>query len=264
VTKALHLEGVSVIRDGRHLLSKIDWEVAAHERWVIFGPNGAGKTTLLQVASTYLMPSTGAVWVLGTEHGKRDVREVRRRVGYAGAGLGGLITGRLPAIEIVVTGKHAAFVDSRWDDYDESDWGNARTQLARLQADHLAERRFDTLSVGEQQRVLIARSLMTSPELLLLDEATTSLDLGARERIVASLAELASDPASPPVVMVTHHVEEIPPGFNHILLLSEGTVLAKGPIEEKLTAEAISECYRLPLRLEHDGERFRAWAPKAG
>jgi len=261
VSEVINLHGVSVIRDGRHLLNKIDWRVQAHERWVVLGPNGAGKTTMLQVASTYITPSRGTVHLLGIEHGKGDVREIRRRIGYAGSGLADMIRGYLPALEIVVTGKHAAFVDSRWHDYDEDDWQWARTRLARLQAEHLADRQFSTLSAGERQRVLIARSLMTDPELLLLDEATTGLDLGARERLVASLSDLAFDPAGPSVVLVTHHVEEIPPGYDHILMLSGGEVMADGPIDETLTNEPLSECFQLGLQLQRHEDRYRAWSP---
>lgn len=260
--EVINLEAVSVIRDGRYLLSKVNWRVQANERWVVLGPNGAGKTTLLQVASTYITPSRGTVRLLGIEHGKGDVREIRRRVGYAGAGLADMIRGYLPAIEVVVTGKHAAFVDSLWHDYVESDWTVAESRLARLQADHLVDRRFDVLSAGEKQRVMIARSLVTDPELLLLDEATTGLDLGARERLVASLSDLAFDLKGPAVVLVTHHVEEIPPGYNHILMLSKGEVLADGPIDETLTDESLSHCFQLTLRLQRHEDRYRAWSPR--
>lgn len=259
--EVIALEGVSVIRNGRHLLKRVDWRVQAHERWVVLGPNGAGKTTMLQVASTYITPSRGTVRLLDVEHGKSDVRDLRRRIGYAGAGLADMVRGYLPALEIVVTGKHAAFVDSRWHDYDDGDWETARSRLAQLQAEHLVDRKFETLSAGEKQRVLIARSLMTDPEVLLLDEATTGLDLGARERLVASLSELAFDPDGPSVVLVTHHVEEIPPGYDHILMLSQGEVLADGPIADTLTSEALSECFQLTLRLQHHEDRFRAWSP---
>ncbi len=259
--EVIDLAGVSVIRGGRHLLDSIDWRVRANERWVVLGPNGAGKTTMLQVASTYITPSRGTVRLLGVEHGKGDVRQLRRRVGYAGAGLADMIRGYLRAIEIVITGKHAAFVDSRWHEYDEHDWEIAEARLGRLQAAHLAERQFETLSAGEKQRVLIARSLMTNPELLLLDEATTGLDLGARERLIASLSDLAFDPQGPAVVLVTHHVEEIPPGYDHILMLSNGEVLADGPIEETVTDESLSECFQLTLRLQRHEDRYRAWSP---
>lgn len=260
MSEVIHLENVSVIRSGGYLLRDVDWTVEAHERWVVLGPNGAGKTTMLQVASTYVTPSRGTVRLLGMRHGGGDVREVRRRLGYAGAGLTSMIRGYLPALEIVVTGKHAAFVDSRWHEYTDADWDRARAGLARLEAAHLADRLFETLSAGERQRVLIARSLMTEPEVLLLDEATTGLDLGARERLVASLSSLALDPTAPAVVLVTHHVEEIPPGYDHILMLADGEVLSAGPIEATLTADSLSECFRVPLQLRNDDRRYRAWS----
>jgi iron complex transport system ATP-binding protein len=255
------LEGVSLIRKGKFLLRDVDWTVRDHERWVVFGPNGAGKTTLLQIISTYMMPSRGRVEILGRTRGAVDVRKLREQIGYAGAGPASLVRQGFPVLEIVVTGRHAAFVDSRWHDYTDADWAAARRHLERLAADHLAERIFGSLSAGEKQRVLIARSLMTDPRLLLLDEATTGLDLGARERLVASLADLARDPESPAVVLVTHHVEEIPPGFSHILMLANGRVVARGPIEESLTGVVLTESFGLPLRLERREGRFRAWSP---
>jgi iron complex transport system ATP-binding protein len=257
-SEVLGLEGVSVVRDGRALIDSIDWSVRRHERWVVLGPNGAGKTTMLQVASTYLGPTVGTVRLLGQTHGKVDVRVLRERVGYVGAGPARMIRDRLPAVEIVVTGKHASFVDSRWHDYDAADWEFALELLGRFGADHLADRRYGTLSTGEKQRVFIARSLMTHPEVLLLDEAMTGLDLGARERLVASLADLAADPHSPAAVLVTHHVEEIPPGFGHIAMMSNGNVIAAGPIDEVLTAQALSACYEEALRVERIGDRYTA------
>ncbi len=261
-TEVIALEGVAVIREGRRLLDRVDWNVHSHERWVVLGPNGAGKTTMLQVASTYLTPSRGTVRVLGHTRGRFDVRVLRERIGYAGAGPASLVRTNLPALEIVVTGRHAAFVDSRWHDYTEGDWAKAEENLDRLGARHLAERTFGTLSAGEKQRVLIARSLMTDPDLLLLDEATTGLDLGAREELVASLADLATDPDSPAVALVTHHVEEIPEGFTHIVMLGAGLVMASGSIDTTLTEDSLSACFGVPLRLDRLEGRYRAWKPR--
>ena len=258
--EVIGLRDVAVVRKGKYLLADIDWTVNAHERWVVLGPNGAGKTTMLQVASTYLRPTRGTVRLLGQTHGRVDVRTLRRRVGYAGAGPAKMIREYLPAIEIVVTGKHAAFVDSRWHEYTDEDWAAARRYLERFQAGDLEQRTFETLSQGERQRVLIARSLMTEPAVLLLDEATTGLDLGARERLVASLGEFAADPDSPAVVLVTHHVEEIPPGFTHIVILGEGRIVASGPIDETLTAEALSSSFGIALNLEFKNSRYHSWA----
>jgi len=260
-SEIIALEGVTVIRDGRALLADVDWRVLRHERWIVFGPNGAGKTTMLQVASTYLGPTRGTVRLLGETFGKVDVRDLHERIGYAGSAPAQLVREYLPALEIVVTGKYASFVAERWNDYSTQDWDYASRQLERLSAGHLAHRRFGSLSTGERQRVLIARSLMTHPEVLFLDEATTGLDLGARERLVASLGELAADPDSPAVVLVTHHVEEIPDGFGHIVILAGGSVLAAGPIDEVLTSASLTACFDQPLRLERREGRFRAWMP---
>ncbi len=261
--EVIDLAGVSVVREGRYLLRGVDWTVRQHEDWVVLGPNGAGKTTMLQVASTYLTPSQGTVRLFGRRHGAVDVRLLRSRVGYAGMGPASLVRETLPAVEIVVTGKHASFVDSRWHDYTAADWDRARANLERLSAGALADRPFGRLSAGEQQRVLIARSLMTEPELLLLDEATTGLDLGARERMIGSLSQLAFDPDGPACVLVTHHVEEIPAGFDHIIMLAGGEVVAHGPIAETLTEAALSACFGEALRLEHRDRRYRAWSPEA-
>ncbi len=258
--EVIALEGVAVIRDGRDLLRDVDWRVHRHERWVVLGPNGAGKTTMLQVASTYLGPTRGTVRLLGHIYGKVDVRDLRERVGYAGAGLADMIRHDFVALDIVVTGRHASFVAPKWHKYTADDWDRAKAYLERLAAIHLGERRFGTLSTGEKQRVLIARSLMARHEVLFLDEAMTGLDLGARERLVSSLAELAVDPTSPAVVLVTHHVEEIPPGFSHIALLSNGSVQASGPIDKVLSAKSLSDCFGQELKLERRDDRFHAWS----
>jgi iron complex transport system ATP-binding protein len=259
-TEVIALEAVSVVRDGRYLLRDVDWHVDRHERWVVLGPNGAGKTTMLQVASTYMGPTSGTVRLLGAVYGKVDSRALKERIGYAGAGPARLIRQDLPAIDLVVTGRHASFVATQFHSYSDDDWERAHRYLERLAAGHLVDRRFGTLSSGERQRVLIARSLMTDPEVLFLDEAMTGLDLGARERLVASLAELAADPDSPAVVLVTHHVEEIPPGFGHIVLMANGAVVAAGPIDAVLNSESLSACFGQPLLVEQRAQRFHAWS----
>ena len=259
-TEVIALEKVSVVRDGHYLLRAVDWCVARHERWVVLGPNGAGKTTMLQVASTYLGPTQGTVRLLGNVYGRVDARALRERIGYAGAGPARLVRSDLPALDVVVTGRHASFVPTRFHTYTDDDWRTARNNLGRLAAGHLADRRFGTLSSGERQRVLIARSLMTRPEVLFLDEAMTGLDLGARERLVGSLADLAADPVSPAVVLVTHHVEEIPQGFGHVLLMRNGSVVVSGPVDDVLTADSLSECFQQPLLVERRDRRYHAWS----
>jgi iron complex transport system ATP-binding protein len=257
------LRGVGVVREGHRLLTDVDWRVEQGERWVLLGANGSGKTTLLQVVSTYQHPALGTASILGSRLGAADVRSLRPRIGFVGPGPASLVRGHLPAVDVVVTGKHASFVDTRWHDYRDEDFTAARRHLATLHAGHLAGRAFQTLSEGEKKRVLIARALMAQPVLLLLDEPASGLDLGARERLVDSLASLAGDPASPGVILVTHHVEEIPPGFSHLLLLAHGRVVARGPIDDVLTAGTLGATFDLPLRLSHRDGRFRAWRAPA-
>jgi iron complex transport system ATP-binding protein len=256
----LSLRGVTVIRKGKALLADVDWTFEPGQQWILFGANGSGKTTLLEVASTYLLPTSGTVSVLGRTRGEFDVRDLRPHIGYVGASPMNMVRPMFRALDVVVTGRRASFVAVKWNRYEAEDWEAAEAALAAVHAAELADRRFDTLSLGEQKRVLIARSLATNPQLLLLDEPGASLDLGARERLVASLAGLASDPESPPTVLVTHHVEEIPPGYSHILMLEGGRVVASGPIEEVLTSDALSQTFGMALSVERQGGRFRAWS----
>jgi iron complex transport system ATP-binding protein len=248
-----------MLRDGRAVLDHLNWTVQPHERWVVLGANGCGKTTLIQVASLYLHPSSGTVDVLGERLGRTDVRALRRRVGIASSSITAQLRRDLTALDVVMTAKNAA-LEPWWHVYDDTDRAAALVQLHRLGIARFAEREVGTLSSGEQQRVLLARSLMTSPGLLLLDEPTAGLDLAGREQLVAGLTLLARDPAAPAMVLVTHHVDEIPPGFTHALLLSDGQAVAKGPIAKALTTATLSICFGLDLVLERRGERYSAWA----
>ncbi len=244
---------------GRRVLDGIDWTVAPGERWVVLGPNGSGKTSLLRLAGGWLFPTSGTVDVLGARLGRVDVRALRRRIGFAsGSFVAGLRPGVL-AEDVVMTARYAA-TEAWWHTYDDDDRTRARALLERMGCAHLAGRPISTASDGERQRVQLARTLMVEPELLLLDEPTAGLDLGGREALVARLGELASDPASAPTVLVTHHVEEVPPGFTHALLLRDGRVMTAGPIDEALTAETLSACFGLPVTLERRGDRFVALA----
>lgn len=253
------LKGIGVLRSGTFLISDVDWHIERGERWVLFGANGSGKTTLLQVVSTYQFPARGDMTLFGERIGKTDVRELRPRIGYVGPAPAALVRSYLKCRDIVVTGKHAAFVDTRWHEYDPEDWDRAGDHLETMQASYLADREFVNLSEGEKKRVLIARSLMAKPELLLLDEPGSGLDLGARERLVASLSSLAGADLAPTVILVTHHVEEIPPGFDKVMMLASGRVVTSGPIASVLNAQTLSETYGLDLHVEHSEGRFRAW-----
>ena len=251
------LSGVGVVRDGRWILSGVDWTVRPGERWVVLGPNGSGKTTLLEILSTYLYPSAGSVTILGERHGHTDVRLLRRRIGYASAHLARMLDNRLTALEAVVTARTAA-LHPWWDRFTPADVRRARDLLRGVGSEQFAGHTLGTLSEGERQRVQIARALMSRPELLLLDEVSAGLDLGARERLVRRLTALAADPASPVIVFVTHHVEEIPRHFTHALLLRDGRPFALGPIDEALTEASLSGCFGLRITLERRGGRFVA------
>ncbi|GIW20364.1 MAG: ABC transporter ATP-binding protein [Chloroflexota bacterium] len=243
------LRGVAVRRSGRQILGPLDWTILAGERWVVLGPNGSGKTTLLAVAGGWLAPTAGSVEILGERLGRVDVRELRRRIGHASPALEPLLDGRLTPLELVVTARAAAF-GPWWHAWTEADRDRARSLLARLGVDHLAERPFGTLSTGERQRVLIARALMPEPELLLLDEPAAGLDLGAREELVAALDRLASDGAPTAIILVTHHVEEIPPSFDRVVLLRAGRIVGAGPVGTTLSGAMLSAAFGVPLTLE--------------
>jgi iron complex transport system ATP-binding protein len=257
----LCLDMVSLVRDERTILDRVDWSVCPGERWVVLGRNGSGKTSLIRIASLHLHPSSGAVTVLGETLGRTDVRQLRTRIGLASPSLADQFRRELTAVEIVMTARHAA-LEPWWHTYTDADRARARQLLSAMGCVAVADQRFGLLSSGERQRVLLARTLMTEPGLLLLDEPTAGLDLGGREELVASLSALALDAATPPTVLVTHHVEEIPVGFTHALLLAEGRVQAQGPIESVLTAEALSTCFGLPLHLDHADHRWSARATR--
>jgi iron complex transport system ATP-binding protein len=238
----IDLHDVSLRRDGRALVGPLSWSVELDERWVIIGPNGAGKTSLLNIAAAAEHPSSGVAYVLGERLGRVDSSELRTRVGLSSSALVGRVPGHETVRDLVVSAGYAVL--GRWRErYEDIDYGRAAELLEGLGAEHLADRRYETLSEGERKRVLIARALMTDPELLLLDEPAAGLDLGGREELVARLADLAADPNAPALVMVTHHVEEIPPGFSHAMLLSEGRVVVAGLLADVLTAENVSAAF---------------------
>jgi iron complex transport system ATP-binding protein len=252
------MAGVSVRRGDATLLADVDWSVELDERWVVLGPNGAGKTTLLRLASAELFPSTGVVEILGERLGRVDVFELRTRIGLSSAALGL----RVPADEIVrdVVISAGYAVVGRWRErYDPTDTDRADELLGALGLRGLAGRAYGTLSEGERKRALIARALMTDPELLLLDEPAAGLDLGGREDLVARLSTLANDPDAPASVLVTHHVEEIPPGYSHGLLLREGRAVAAGLLDDVLTDENLSATFGLPLCVQRRRGRYTAW-----
>jgi iron complex transport system ATP-binding protein len=260
VMAVVELTDVDVVRGANTVLRGVNWRVDEPDRWAILGPNGAGKTTLLELLAARRHPTSGQVRLLGEQLGRTDVFELRPRIGLASATLTGVIPGRETALNSVVTA--AWGVTGRWrEEYDDSDVDRAQELLDSMGVGALSGRRLDTLSEGEFKRVLIARALMTDPELLLLDEPAASLDVGGREDLVARLGVVAADPTAPTTVMVTHHLEEIPLGFTHALLLRSGQVVAAGPIEDTLTTANLTETFGLPLVAMRVGGRWgaRTW-----
>jgi iron complex transport system ATP-binding protein len=250
---------VSLRRGGQVLVGPITWSVELDERWVVIGPNGAGKTSLLRIAAAMEYPSSGTALVLGERLGRVDMSELRSRVGLSSSALSQRVPDDEVVRDLVVSAGYSVL--GRWrEQYEDVDYEQAVDMLESIGAEHLAERIYGTLSEGERKRVLIARSMMTDPELLLLDEPAAGLDLGGREDLLARLEDLAMDPDSPALVLVTHHVEEIPRGFTHALLLSEGHVAAAGPIEEVLVSETLSDVFGLELRITNEDGRYAARA----
>lgn len=259
MSDVLAFAGVRVDRGGSRLLEGIDWEVEEGQRWVILGPNGAGKSTLLQLAAGRLHPTDGVAGVLGEVLGAVDVFDLRPRIGLSSSALAAGIPARELVRDVVVTASWG--VVGRWrETYDSLDHGRADELLAALGAGHLAERAYGTLSDGERKRVQIARALMTDPELMLLDEPAGGLDLGGREDLVGRLGAIAADLEAPALVMVTHHVEEIPPHFTDVLLLREGKVVAQGPLELTLTPENLAATFDVDVEVLQHGGRWSARA----
>ncbi|MBX7454266.1 ABC transporter ATP-binding protein [Mycolicibacterium sp. 3033] len=247
---------ITLRRGGRTLVGPVTWSVELDERWVVVGPNGAGKTSLLRIAAAMEHPSSGVAYVLGERLGRVDMSELRSRVGLSSAALSQRVPDDEVVRDLVVSAGYAVL--GRWrEQYDEMDYEQAVDMLESVGAEHLADRTYGTLSEGERKRVLIARSLMTDPELLLLDEPAAGLDLGGREELVARLSDLADDPDAPALVLVTHHVEEIPPGFTHCLILAEGEVVDSGLLPDVLTAENLSKAFGQSIALDYiDGRYF--------
>jgi iron complex transport system ATP-binding protein len=259
----VHLFDVTVRRGSAVLLDAVRWNVDADQRWVILGPNGAGKTTLLQIAAAQLHPTSGRAHVLGARLGAVSLAEIRPLIGISSAALANRVPPMETALDVVVSAGYGVL--GRWRErYDELDFDRANELLDAMGMAALARRHYGTLSEGERKRVLAARALMTDPELLLLDEPAAGLDLGGREDLLRRLSQLADDPAAPATVLVTHHVEEIPTAFTHLLLLRQGRVVTAGPITETLSADALSETFGMTLDLQTRDGRYFAHAKNAG
>jgi len=259
MVNVLQFTDVSVIRGGTAILDSVNWSVDDDQRWVILGPNGAGKTTLLQIAAAFMHPSSGQAEVLDEPLGATDVFELRPRIGFASTAMARKVPANEKVLDVVMTAAYS--VTGRWkEEYEAIDERRAQRVLQEWNLSHLADRKFGTLSDGEQKRVQIARSVMTDPEILLLDEPAASLDLGARESLLQLLSGFAQEPNSPAIIMVTHHVEEIPLGFTHVLLVSGGKIVSAGPIRTALTSASLSETFGLAVELSENDGRYSARA----
>ena len=259
MTNVLRLTDVSYVRNQRPILDNVSWAVEDSERWVVLGPNGAGKTTLMKLATTADFATRGTVDVLDERLGKVDVFELRTRIGFVSSASARRIPPHETVRDVVLTAAYS--VEGRWNEqYDDIDVRQAERVLAEWNLSDFAVSAFGTLSDGERKRAMIARAVMTDPELLLLDEPSASLDLGARERLLQMLSGFAKSPYSPAMIMVTHHVEEIPPGFTHVLMVRDGRIQAAGPIAETLTSANLEATFGLPLELTETNGRYAATA----
>lgn len=255
----LSLRDVNFVRNGRAILDGVNWQVDSSERWVILGANGAGKTTLLRIATANDYPSSGQVDVLEQRLGTFDIWELRNRLGFASSTTARRLPGSETVRNLVLTAAYG--IEGRWNEfYDDLDMKQTDRVLAEWDLTHLADHPFATLSDGERKRAMIARAVMTDPEMLLLDEPSASLDLGAREKLLQMLSGFAQSPSSPAMIMVTHHVEEIPPGFTHVLMMKDGKIQSAGPIEQTLTAENLAATFGMEFELTNVGGRYAAVA----
>jgi iron complex transport system ATP-binding protein len=255
----IELHAVGVRREGTVVLDDIDWSVQRGERWVILGPNGSGKTTLLTLAGARLWPTSGSVEILGSRLGRVDVRTLRPRIALVSGSVTRQLRADLPARDVVVSGRHGA-LETWWHAYSDEEWAEADRLLDEAGFAAIATRPFGVISEGERQQVLLARALMSRPELLLLDEPAAGLDLGARERLVSRLGNLAADPDSPTMVLVTHHCEEIPRGFTHAGLVRQGRLVAAGSLEDVVTSSLVSSCFDIAVSV---GQREGRWWSRA-
>ncbi|AQQ15046.1 putative ABC transporter ATP-binding protein YlmA [Corynebacterium glaucum] len=259
----IDFQNVSFVRGGKTLVGPVDWQVELDERWVVVGPNGAGKTTLIRMASAQEFPSSGVAFVLGEQLGKTDMRDLRAAIGITSSAIAQRVPDDEKVGDLVVSAGYA--IMGRWrEEYEGMDYEQALEVLEQVGAMHLIDRTWGTLSDGERKRVLVARAVMTNPELLILDEPAAGMDLGGREDLIGYLGDLALDPDAPAIVMITHHLEEIPFGFTHAMLLDEGSVVAQGLIEDVLTSENVSKAYHQPIEVTYDDGRYFARRARKG
>ena len=263
MTSVLHLNDVSLHRGSHQILSHVSWTVEEGQHWVLLGSNGAGKTTIARIASARLFPSSGTVDILSERLGRVDVSELHPRIGLLSSALAADVQNGEKVLGVVLSASYGRI--GRWrEEYDDFDVERAQALLDALDAGHLAQRLWGTLSSGERKRVELARALMPDPEMLLLDEPASGLDLASREQLLVALSEIISSPDSPSMVLVTHHLEEIPEGFTHALALRQGQVVGSGPLERVLVEDTISTTFGMPLEVTHDRGRYTARGRRTG
>lgn len=257
----LEIVDATVVREGREILSSASLSVSAGDRWVVLGANGCGKTTMMKVMSLWMHPSRGDVRVEGRSLGTFDIRPVRPRLAHVSASLGSELRPALSALDAVMSAKNGA-LEVWWHEYDDEDRALALRCLERMDVARHADRTIGSLSSGEMQRVLLARTLMTDPIAILLDEPSARLDLGGREQLVRILDGFSRANPELPVVLVTHHVDEIPMSTTHCALMRDGAIIAAGPLEPTLTSDNLGACFGMDLVVERrPNGRLGAYAP---
>jgi iron complex transport system ATP-binding protein len=255
----LKIDSLSVFREGTPILQDVDWAIQPYEHWVILGPNGSGKSSLLSVLGGYLTPTKGECEVLGRRFGFSDWRELRAHLGIVSSTLASMVPPDEPAFWTVLTGRDGGI--GLWARVSPAERKEACTWLAKVEAEHLADRPWQVLSMGEKQRVLVARALIRSPRLLILDEPCAGLDPVAREGFLAFISRLMAKRTAPSIVLVTHHVEEIVPGITHAILLRRGCVAAAGPLRQTLRSDVLERVFESPLSLTLHKGRYRLDIP---
>lgn len=249
------MQDVSWRRNRKTILKQMNWEVMQGQHWAVLGLNGSGKTTMLNMLNGYIWPTTGKVSVLGQLFGKTDIRELRKSIGWVSSSLEERIQVTQMTQDVVVSGKYASI--GLYEDPTEVDYQRASQLMGEVGCSHLLDQTYQTCSQGEKQKVLIARALMASPKLLILDEPTNGLDFISREELLATVQRLAKQENGPTILFVTHHIEEILPVFSHTLLLRQGTVFAQGEREDVLNSARLTDFFEKDVQV--DWHHDRAW-----
>lgn len=251
----ISMTNVSLRKHGKDLLKNINWQVEKGQTWAILGLNGSGKTTLLKLIMAEFFPTSGKISVLGQSFGKTDITEIRKKIGIVSGFITDRLSLQLRAEQVVLTGKYKSSI--LYKQYGDRELNEARHMLLSLDGGHLIGRHLYELSQGEKQLVLIARSLMEEPEILILDEATVGLDLFAREKLLQQIDRITDLPTAPTVLYVTHHAEEISAKMEHIVLLKKGEIVAQGPKKDIITEKTLADFFDNQVSIiPIDNDRF--------